>query len=480
VLSIAGYDPSGGAGVLADVKTCEALGATGLAVITANTWQNENEFRELNWMETQAIIRQIDVLASGYPITHVKIGLVSGLEGLKTIIEYLLLLNPSCTIVWDPVLKASAGFHFHGNLQGRLLDSILQRITLLTPNIPELLSLTGMKDPEAAAKSLSDHCSLLVKGGHASGNDSTDVLYYQSSTREPLSFEAGRIPGEGKHGSGCVLSAAIATSLAQGLSMEASVLKAKDYVTAFLRSSDTRLGRHEYSLLAVSRLHFITADLENLSHTAQAEKACRGGVDWVQLRVKNMPFGDWLQTACEVKEICDYYGARLIVNDSVIIAKESGAYGVHLGRQDMRPEEARRLLGSRFCIGGTANTVSDIDDLCAQGVDYIGLGPFRPTNTKKNLSPILGREGMTAALEHCRQRGIQIPVISIGGLTAADLPEIKSTGCYGAAVSSAISQATSPEKAAFTLVKSTFDTWRKTGEINETTEIQHGTFTDRQ
>jgi thiamine-phosphate pyrophosphorylase len=117
------------------------------------------------------------------------------------------------------------------------------------------------------------------------------------------------------------------------------------------------------------------------------------------------------------------------------------ATGVHLGKTDMPPAEARRILGDGFIIGGTANTFEDIRRLTDEGVDYIGLGPFRFTATKKNLSPILGLEGYKDILSRCRAAGIALPVLAIGGITVDDIPALMQTGVSGIAVSSAIRQA---------------------------------------
>ncbi len=185
-------------------------------------------------------------------------------------------------------------------------------------------------------------------------------------------------------------------------------------------------------------LHYLTQDgVTGYSHADLVKIACDAGVDWVQLRVKNTPENEWLKIAEEVKKITDSYNATLIINDSVSIAKEIDAGGVHLGKTDMSPMEARTILGENKIIGGTANDAKDIEKLMHSGVDYIGLGPFRFTQTKENLSPVLGIEKTKGLLDI--QQGI--PVILIGGILASDVAEIRSIGAYGIAVSSAINLA---------------------------------------
>jgi thiamine-phosphate pyrophosphorylase len=194
--------------------------------------------------------------------------------------------------------------------------------------------------------------------------------------------------------------------------------------------------------MEISRLHYITTNAQ------AAELACRGGVRWVQLRVKNLPAAEWRQRALDVQAVCRHHGATLLINDNPALALEIGADGVHLGKQDMPPSEARALLGPNFIIGGTANTFADIAGLVAAGVEYIGLGPFRFTTTKEKLSPILGLSGYAEIMAQCRAAGFTTPVVGIGGVELADVAELLAAGLHGLAVSGAIGGAASPTEAA--------------------------------
>ncbi|UOQ69842.1 thiamine phosphate synthase [Hymenobacter volaticus] len=188
----------------------------------------------------------------------------------------------------------------------------------------------------------------------------------------------------------------------------------------------------------ISKLHFIAASAE------QAEQACAGGVRWVQLRVKNTPAAAWEEVARATQQVCRHYGATLIINDNPALVRTIGADGVHLGKEDMPPAEARALLGAGPIIGGTANTFEDVQRLAVAGVDYIGMGPFRFTTTKQNLSPILGLEGYQAVLGQARAAGIRTPIIAIGGILIADVPALLAAGLHGVAVSGAIAHAAEP------------------------------------
>jgi thiamine-phosphate pyrophosphorylase len=188
----------------------------------------------------------------------------------------------------------------------------------------------------------------------------------------------------------------------------------------------------------IARLHYITQDVRNVSHADLIEKACLAGIEWIQLRVKNISEEEYINIAKQASVICKQHNVKLIINDNVDIALKINADGVHLGKTDMPPAKAREILGPDAIIGGTANTFDDIKRLVSQGVDYIGLGPFRFTSTKENLSPILGLQGYQLICEMCRKNNIQIPVIAIGGIKVNDVAPLIRTGVYGIAVSSAI------------------------------------------
>ncbi|UOG76394.1 thiamine phosphate synthase [Hymenobacter tibetensis] len=188
----------------------------------------------------------------------------------------------------------------------------------------------------------------------------------------------------------------------------------------------------------ISKLHFIAATAQ------QAEQACAGGVRWVQLRVKNTPAAEWEALARATQQVCQRYGATLIINDNPALAQTIGADGVHLGKEDMDPTAARVLLGAAPIIGGTANTFADIERLAAAGVNYIGLGPLRFTTTKQNLSPILGLGGYETLLGQCWAAGLTVPVVAIGGILLSDVAALLGVGLHGVALSGAISHAPDP------------------------------------
>ncbi|UTD16526.1 thiamine phosphate synthase [Tenacibaculum mesophilum] len=187
----------------------------------------------------------------------------------------------------------------------------------------------------------------------------------------------------------------------------------------------------------ISKLHYITQGKTPEEHLENVQRACASGAEWVQLRLKNLDPKTILKTAQKAREITSHFQTRLIINDYYKVAKEIKADGVHLGKTDTCPLKAKEYLGDLYIVGGTANTLEDCKKLLEKGVDYIGLGPYQFTETKKNLSPVLGTTGYQVLLEELKTT---TPIIAIGGITIEDVSEVINTGVYGVAVSGAITQ----------------------------------------
>lgn len=203
----------------------------------------------------------------------------------------------------------------------------------------------------------------------------------------------------------------------------------------------------------ISKLHYITQEIPGKTHWQLAEEACRGGVEWVQLRIKGKSEDEWLDIALKTLAVCEKYGSKLIVNDNVAIARETNADGVHLGKTDMDVTEARRILGDNAIIGATANTWNDVKILAGKMVDYIGLGPYRFTPTKEKLSPVLGLAGYEYITRQCAAQKVKIPIIAIGGILKTDIIPLLEAGVHGVAIASSIGLAPGVPEAAADFIK---------------------------
>ena len=197
-------------------------------------------------------------------------------------------------------------------------------------------------------------------------------------------------------------------------------------------------------------LQFITHYTENIGYLDSVKIALKGGCRWVQLRMKHATPDEIRPVALEAQRLSHEAGATFIIDDHVELVRELKADGVHLGKNDMPIDEARRMLGPDFIIGGTANTFDDVVMHWRNGADYIGCGPFRFTTTKEKLSPVLGLEGYRSIVTKMREadlrnaKGEPLPIVAIGGITAEDIPDIMQTGVTGIALSGTVLRAANP------------------------------------
>ena len=237
VLSIAGSDCSGGAGIQADLKTMTMNGVYAMSAITALTAQNTTGVQGIYEVSPDFLGMQIDSIFTDIRPDAVKIGMVSSVELIEIIAEKLKEYKAE-NIVIDPVMVATSGSALmKNNAVSALAEKLLPLAAVVTPNIPEAEILSEMKienekDMEEAAKKIGDTygCAVLVKGGH-SINDANDLLYHDGTYKW---FYGKRIHNPNTHGTGCTLSSAIASNLAKGYSLEDAVKKAKAYISGAL------------------------------------------------------------------------------------------------------------------------------------------------------------------------------------------------------------------------------------------------------
>ena len=199
------------------------------------------------------------------------------------------------------------------------------------------------------------------------------------------------------------------------------------------------IARERYALYAVTdRVRARTAE----ELLAQAAAVIRGGAQIVQLREKELPFGEFLDEARQFVALCRELGAVSIINDNVEIARLTGADGVHVGQEDMAAARAREILGPGKLVGVSAHTVEEARAAYEMGADYLGTGAAFVTGTKTYAKPI------ERATIRAVTSSVPIPVVAIGGITRGNLPELAGLGLAGAAVASALFAQDDPEAAA--------------------------------
>lgn len=493
-LTIAGSDPSGGAGLQADLKTFAALGVYGATVITAVTVQNTVGVKYVHKLPSQVVYDQIVAVMKDINIDAVKIGMVNDAETLEAIVNALSEYKPEFLVV-DPVMVSTSGCSLmQSDALNVMKKQLLPMADLVTPNMPEAYTLAGRHfngtnydihigtDDIAQAILESGVKALLIKGGHVEGETKTDYLYIKNGKEvKRTCLSSKTVKTINTHGTGCTLSSAIAAFAARGQKLDVAVCSAKKYLTdAITAGADIYVGNghgpvnhfYEYNIQqhtssvrrssykisdnkniafngsaanpAAVNLQFITHFTDKFSYFDSAVMALEGGCRWIQLRMKDADENEIEQVARKLIPECRRRGAIFVIDDHVKLAIRVGADGVHLGKNDMPISEARKLVGHDFIIGGTANTFEDIKRIASQGADYIGCGPFRFTTTKKNLAPMLGFIGYKNILDQMKDCGINLPLVAIGGITSDDIPQLMSVGVSGIALSGSILRAESP------------------------------------
>lgn len=238
-MTVAGFDGSAGAGILADIKAMKDFGVYGTAVCTALTLQNESSFSEPGFLPWERICAQLEKLYEVRTYRFVKIGLVENAETLRRIVEWLRCRDEKTFIVWDPIMGATAGYRFFADGDADSFFPVFSQIDLITPNQFEYAYLgLGVADSRREVF-VGNGTSVLLKGGHAKGDLSVDILWHDGKKFE---FASRRLPGVDKHGSGCTLSAAILANVAMGKSLPESCSSAKDYIAKWFAGGEGRIG----------------------------------------------------------------------------------------------------------------------------------------------------------------------------------------------------------------------------------------------
>lgn len=245
ILTIAGLDPSSGAGITSDIKTFEAHNLYGLSVCTAVTVQNDIEFTNCVWIEKEVVLEQIELLFKRFSIPVVKIGIIQNWKILLEVIQTLNKLHPNVKIVLDPILKASAGFTFHTNQDLETFEKVLDNCDFITPNYDEIKALFPDKTIEQTIDFIAERTNIYLKGGHRTDKKGWDEVYYSKIVKlniPPITTK----PIFEKHGSGCVLSSSLAANLSREIALEDACRNTKLYTEEFLSANESLLGTHNY------------------------------------------------------------------------------------------------------------------------------------------------------------------------------------------------------------------------------------------
>lgn len=469
VWTIAGSDSGGGAGIQADLHTFQALGAHGCSVIAAITAQNSRVVQQIEYCSPEMITAQIQALMADMPPRAIKLGMLGSITAMQAVLPALERFPNA--VICDPVLHASVGQSLHeGDTRKFLLHYFLPQVTLLTPNIPEAEWLLGRRikttrDMEKAARELlkMGPKAVFIKGGHATNKKVSQDFWTDGHSAFWLTNK--RLTTPHRHGTGCTLSSAIAACLALNYSMPDALVIAKAYVNQGLRLAEPvghGNGHVAHGAWPSEQQDFpwLTEDpdlaLENFSFPQCGTERLGfypivDSIDWVkrlldnnvktlQVRIKDRPIEEELKTCITLAKNA---GARLFVNDAWEIALKYGAFGVHLGQEDiasLTKADFQKLAEAGICLGISTHSYAEIARAHALKPSYIAIGPIYHTTTKKVAAPPQGLDNLQ---RYCSM--LKYPIVAIGGINLQNLPHVFNTGIDGIAVISAITSAADPD-----------------------------------
>jgi hydroxymethylpyrimidine kinase/phosphomethylpyrimidine kinase/thiamine-phosphate diphosphorylase len=474
VWTIAGSDSGGGAGIQADLHSLHALGVHGCSVISAITAQNSVAVKMVDPVLMQTFCAQIDALGVDLPPAAIKIGLLPTRLHVEVLARRLDTLSVPF-VVYDPVAIASTGTPMaEPNMLAAVREHLLPRLSLITPNGPELEALTGIPATSpalvrAGAARLRElgARAVLVKGGHLEWGGDLCLDYYQDEHRE-FWLAAPRLNTRHGHGTGCCYASAIAAVVALDYPVEDAITLARAYLQQGLAAAqgvgsgpgpiahlgwpgdlahfpravlagstlDRRFGLHETSSARLPQGPFVSTEhcLGLYPVVDSVQWLLEAGVRTLQLRIKDLPADAVMPAIAAAVALGSRFGARLFINDYWQQAIEAGAYGVHLGQEDMETADLAAIQAAGLRLGISTHGYFELMRARELAPSYIALGHIFPTNTKAMPSRPQG----LVRLHHYRALMAQWPTVAIGGIGEERVAAVKASGVGSIALVSAI------------------------------------------
>lgn len=486
VWTVAGSDSGGGAGIQADLHTIQALGGHGCSVISAITAQNSVTVSMVEPVLMQAFTSQLVALATDLPARAIKIGLLPGGLRAEVLARYLKEYRRQWQpwVVLDPVAIASTGQAMaEPNLLPAIKQHLLPEVDLVTPNAAELAALSGIVPDSpgavragAAALLELGARAVLVKGGHLAWSGDQALDYFTDGQRE-IWLASPRLDTAHGHGTGCTLASAIATAVAQDYPIEDALVLAKAYVNQGLKAAEglgkgagpvAHLGwpdrREDFPTVVMpgsalgKRLGlegslpqgaFAPMDTLKLGlypvvdSVAWLERLLGQGVRTLQLRIKDKMDAEVEADIQAAVALGKRFNARLFINDYWRLAIRHGAYGVHLGQEDIEVADLEAIRAAGLKLGLSTHGYYEMLRARELRPSYLALGHIFPTKTKDMPSRPQGlaRLGRYVALMD------DYPLVAIGGISRERVPLVAETGVGSIALVTAITEAADPDAA---------------------------------
>lgn len=491
VLSIAGSDSSGNAGMAADMRSVHAMGAHALTVITANTAQRSDYFSAINAVEPEIFESQLESTLPMQP-QAIKIGLLCDQQQILSVVAKIEALekarittrnirqtqqndalesNP-LPVIYDPVLSSSSGEQFNADtFINCALETLIPLCALVTPNIPEAEQLLKRElkthaDVQDAAYDLAHitGCNAVyIKGGHSFGDLAQDYFY---SEEKQFWLSSKRINVKNTRGTGCVFSACVASAVALGYAVYDAVVIAKMAINQGIRQSYEVAGlagplhvshfpNDEVDLPALSQTAAINVDDDHFSkcndpqrlglypvvdRAVWLERLLPLGVTTAQIRIKDLQGEALEEELDQAIAVARKFNCRLFINDYWQLAIKLGAYGVHLGQEDLDLADISAIKASGLRLGISTHCHYEVARAHAYKPSYIAIGPVYSTTTK--IMPWVPHG--PAGFGYWRSV-LSYPLVAIGGLNESRIKALLSTGADSVAMITAITEAEDPE-----------------------------------
>ena len=464
--TIAGSDSGGGAGIQADIRTFHDFGLHGASVVTCVTAQNTTALTDNHVIPTATVRAQLHALRDDLPPTTIKIGALGSPDNATAVLDFLdnLPTNDRPFVVWDPVRQASVGGAL-GVLPDDTINAFTRSVDAVTPNAEELAGTWNTEDHSRATGLLRKRGAnrVYLTGGHG---DTPGHDYWESALRS-FSIQGDALPGHGAHGGGCSLSSALAAATVLEDEDSAPVL-AHMYVHQGLRAiAGRRLGAGRPPLPHLGW----PADIGDLPRVVDAGKtrgpafpalshplglyAIVGSAKWVkrcvelkvdtvQLRVKDLPPPGLREAVERSVAATEGSNTRLFVNDHWREAIDAGAYGVHLGQEDLTDADLPAIAQAGIRLGISTHSYYEIARAHAIAPSYVAIGPIHATTTKPMKFAPQGIDRLGRWVDLLNPR---YPLTAIGGIDIERTPGVMATGVGSVAIVRAITEASDPRQA---------------------------------
>ena len=481
IWTISGSDCSGGAGIAADIKTGHVLGAEVCHLSTANTVQNSRQLLAINPTSIDILQQQVDCLIVDKPPQIIKVGLLANSEQVTWLIKAIQQIKfvfPDVQIVFDPVGQASVGGKF-STLAPQDLLTLLAVTDVLTPNLIEAQRLTLSQSTnmaELAEKLVSFGVKqVVVKGGHSDDKNLCVDYCYSTDTQLAYQLKSERINTDFSHGGGCSFASALACFLAHGYLLRDAFTLAKAFIQQGLKSQQGNTGYYgafeqlqwssndeDFPIVEaeINQKYLNLPEFKRLGIARDGKQGLGlypvvGSVEWlarlmplglkiIQLRLKNKTQQQLREQIKAAVELSKKYDCRLFINDYWQLAIEYGAYGVHIGQEDLLDADLAKIQQAGLCLG--ISTHGCYEFLLAQQLrpSYLAVGAIFPTKTKDMTGQIQGVDNLAQMLT----LSTDIPVVAIGGINHQRAEAVWATGVDSIAVVTAITEAEDPEGSA--------------------------------